>query len=172
MSRTKPRRTYSPLARVTPRTLVRIARICALLIAAALTAGYVNDRLTVEGAALGSFCLAVALLLAVPDQRSSELLGAAGVWLTVAEFLAAMQDGHFATWRWAMAVATLAMVLVPLKVQYLRMLARSNPYRTIGELDKRAWSTGVVPFGASGQTGLREIEPAGHDSNEGSIPVV
>ncbi|MGL1627114.1 hypothetical protein ACSTID_23930, partial [Vibrio parahaemolyticus] len=80
--------------------------------------------------------------------------------MTVAEFLAAMQDGHFAQWRWAVAVATLAMVLVPLKVQYLRMLARSNPYRTIGELDRRAWSTGVMPVGPGAIEVRRATDPA------------
>lgn len=171
MTRSKSRRRFSPLSSVTPRTLVRLARCTALVIAVVLTLGYVNDRLTVEGAAFGSFGLAVALLLAVPDQRSSELLGAAAVWMTVAEFLSAMQDGHFATWRWAMALATLAMVLVPLKVQYLRMLARSNPYRTIGDLDRRAWATGVVPLGGGSQA-ARRGGGVGPDDDAGSIPVI
>lgn len=138
-----------------------------MAVALGLTACYVTNTLTIPGAVGGSFALAMALLLGVPDQRSSELLGAAAIWMTVAEFMAAMQDGHFAQWRWAVAVATLAMVLIPLKVQYLRMLARSNPYRTIGELDRRAWSTGVMPVGPGAIEVRRAADPAADQRSSG-----
>lgn len=128
------------LARLTPGHVARLARIGALLIAFALTAGYVTDRLTLELAGVGAFFLAVLTLLALPGQRSSELLGALAIWLTYAEFMAAIQSGHFALWRWAIVLATLSLVIVPIKVQHLRQLARSNPYRPLGELDRRVWS--------------------------------
>ncbi len=128
------------LARITPGHVVRFARIGALLIAFALTFGYVTDRLTLELAGVGSFFLAVLMLLALPNQRSSELLGALAIWLTYAEFMAAIQSGHFDLWRWAVVLATLSLVIVPLKVQHLRHLARSNPYQSLGELDRRVWS--------------------------------
>lgn len=131
------------LARITPGHVARFARIGALLIAFALTAGYVTDRLTLEMAGVGSLFLAVLMLLAFPNQRSSELLGALAIWLTYAEFMAAIQSGHFGLWRWAIVLATLSLVIVPIKVQHLRQLARSNPYRPLGELDRRVWT--VVP---------------------------
>ena len=131
------------LARITPGHVTRFARIGALVIAFALTAGYVTDRLTLEMGGVGAFFLAVFTLLALPSQRSSELLGALAIWLTYAEFMAAIQSGHFNLWRWAVVLATLSLVIVPIKVQHLRQLARSNPYRPLGELDRRGWT--VVP---------------------------
>lgn len=106
---------------------------------------------------MAAFVLAVCLLLAVPDQRGSELLGAAAIWMTTAEFMSASQSHHFDMWRWAVSVATLALVIVPLKVQYLRSLARSNPYRPLGELDRRAWSTGAMPLGTGAVNAARQV---------------
>ena len=128
------------LSYITPGHVVRFAKVFALLVAFGLTAGYVTASLTVESAGIGAFFLAVGLLLALPGQRSSELLGAQSIWMTYAEFLSAIQCGHFDLWRWAVALATLALVIVPLKVQHLRQLARSNPYQPIHELDRRIWS--------------------------------
>jgi hypothetical protein len=128
------------LSRITPGQVSRFAKVLALLVAFALTSGYVTDRLTVEMAGIGALSLALALLLALPGQRSSELLGALAIWLTYAEFMAAIQSGDFNQWRWAVVLATLSLVVVPLKVQHLRQLARSNPYQPIGELDRRIWS--------------------------------
>jgi len=128
------------LSRITPGQVARAAKIGALLIAFALTSGYVTGHLTIELAGVGSFFLAVLLLLAFPGQRSSELLGALAIWLTYAEFMAAIQSGHFSLWRWAVVLATLSLVIVPIKVQHLRQLARTNPYQPIRELDRRLWS--------------------------------
>lgn len=128
------------LSRITPGHVIRFARIAALLIAFALTAGYVTDRLTLELAGVGALSLAVFTLLGLPHQRSSELLGALAIWLTYAEFMAAIQSGDFNLWRWAVVLATLALVIVPIKVQHLRQLARTNPYQSLGELDRRSWS--------------------------------
>lgn len=128
------------LARITPGHITRFARIGALMIAFALTAGYVTDRLTLELAGVGSLSLALLTLLAFPSQRSSELLGALAIWLTYAEFMAAIQSGLFDLWRWAIVLAALSLVIVPIKVQHLRQLARSNPYQPLGALDRRVWS--------------------------------
>jgi hypothetical protein len=116
----------------------------------AMTAGYVTNMLTVESASIGAFVLATFLLLAVPDQRSSELLGAAAIWMTVAEFMSANQSGAFELWRWAVSVSALALLMVPIKVQHARTLARTNPYRPFGELDRRTqWSSGLMPKSSS-----------------------
>jgi hypothetical protein len=131
------------LSRITPGQVSWYAKIASLLIAFALTAGYVTDGLTVETAGIGGFFLSLTVLMALPRQRSSELLGALAVWLTYAEFMAAAQSGHFDLWRWGVALATLSLVVVPLKVQHVRQLARTNPYQPIRELDRRVWpSTG------------------------------
>lgn len=111
----------------------------ALLIAFALTAGYVTDTLTGETAGIGAFFLSLGVLMALPGQRSAELLGALAIWLTYAEFMAAAQSGEFDLWRWGVALAALSLVVVPLKVQHVRQLARTNPYQPIKDLDRRHW---------------------------------
>lgn len=133
------------LARITPGHVSRIAKVFGLLVAFGLTCAYVTATLTVQSAGIGAFFLAVSLLLAFPGQRSSELLGALAIWMTYAEFMSAAQSGQFDLWRWAVALATLALVVVPLKVQHVRQLARTNPYQSIRELDRRAWS-GIDPI--------------------------
>lgn len=155
----------SILARITPGALVRLSRIFAVLVFLVMMAGYVDGYLTVEIAGLGSFALSLLLLLALPDQRASELLGAAAIWMTTAEFMSAAQTGHFDHWRWAVAVAALAVVRIPLRVQFLRQLARTEPDRLIGELDRRAWSVGALPHTAATLSLLRgEADTAGSDA--------
>ncbi|MCW1381365.1 hypothetical protein OLX02_00880 [Novosphingobium sp. KCTC 2891] len=145
----------SILARFTPASLVRLARLLALLTTIVMMIGYAGNLLTIETAGMGAFGLSVLLLLAVPDQRASELLGAVAIWMTTAEFMSAAETGYFNHWRWAVAVATLALVTVPLKVQYLRLLARTVPDAPIGDLDRRAWSAGSLPHSAAALATLR-----------------
>ena len=145
----------SLLARITPGTLVRLSRIFAVLLFVGMMVGYVDGYLTVEIAGLGSFILSLLLLLALPDQRASELLGAAAIWMTTAEFMSAAQTGRFDHWRWAVAIAALAVVTIPLRVQFLRHLARSEPDRLIGELDRRAWAMGALPHTSAALSVLR-----------------
>ncbi len=158
------------LARLTPGHVVRLAKVFAMGTAMIMTAAYVTDRLTVETAGIASFCLALSLLLAVPDQRSSELLGAAAIWMTTAEFMSCSQSAHFDMWRWAVAIATLALVIVPLKVQYMRGLARTNPYAPIGAQDRRAWSAGAMPLSPTmvavkrGEVSLPALEAPAHNA--------
>ena len=140
------------LTRITPGQISRFAKVFALLVAFALTSGYVTNILTVQSAGIGAFFLSVSLLLALPEQRSSELLGALAIWMTYAEFMSAIQSGHFELWRWAVVLATLSLVVVPIKVQHLRQLARSNPYRPLRDLDRRTWSGGGA-FAASRSEG-------------------
>ena len=126
------------LARFAPAQLVRLGRILALFAATAMTAGYVTGLATPESTAVMAFLLGLLILLSAPDQRSSELLGAQAVWMTVAEFLAAAQSGQMLFWRWAVSIAALAVVIVPLKIQHLRSLARSHPYSPLRDLERRA----------------------------------
>lgn len=127
-------------SRITPGQVSHTAKVFTLLVASVLAVGYVSSWLTLELAGIGAFFFASGLLLAFPGQRSSELLGALAVWLTYAEFMAAIHNGQFDLWRWAVVLATLSLVIVPLKVQHLRQLARSNPYQPIGAQDRRSWA--------------------------------
>jgi hypothetical protein len=155
------------LSRITPGQVSWFAKVFALLVAFALTLGYVTATLTVQTAGIGTFFLSVGLLLALPGQRSSELLGALAIWMTYAEFMSAFRCGHFDLWRWAVALATLALVVVPLKVQHLRQMARSNPYQPILELDRRIWSAAgpeavPAPYVPAALAGIR-TDDAGPD---------
>ncbi|BEU99788.1 hypothetical protein [Novosphingobium olei] len=146
----------SPIARLTPGLIVRLARGLSLLTLLTLMFGYADGWLTLETAALGAFGLGTLLMLAFPDQRASELLGAIAIWATTAEFMSAVQTGGFDLWRWAVTAATLAVLIIPIKVQYLRTLARTAPDRTIGELDRRAWSVGALPHTDAALASMRE----------------
>ncbi|NMN03563.1 hypothetical protein FHT17_001317 [Novosphingobium sp. SG916] len=126
------------LARFAPAQVVRFGRILALLTATAMTFGYVTGRATAESTAVMAYVLGLLILLSAPGQRSSELLGAQAVWMTVAEFLAAAQSGQMLLWRWAVSVAALAVVMVPLKIQHLRSLACRHPYSPLRDLERRA----------------------------------
>ncbi|MFM9937214.1 MAG: hypothetical protein ACKVOL_13570 [Novosphingobium sp.] len=141
------------LARVTPGQVSWLAKVFALLVAFGLTSGYVTATLTVQTAGIGAFFLSIGLLLALPGQRSSELLGALAVWMTYAEFMSAIQCGQFDLWRWGVSLATLSLVVLPIKVQHLRQLARSNPYQPIRDLDRRIWSAAGSGAGFGGGFG-------------------
>lgn len=126
------------LARFAPAQIVRLGRILAVLAAMAMTLGYVSGLATVESTAIMAYVLGLLMLLAVPRQRSAELLGAQAVWMTVAEFLAAAQSGQMLLWRWAVSIAALALVILTLKVQHLRSLSCRYPYSSLRDLERRA----------------------------------
>lgn len=123
------------LARLAPVHLVRLGRLAAAVSAVLLLAGYPGGAATPASTAVLAFVLGLGVLLGFPDQRSSELAGVLAIGITLAEFLVAAQTGHLALWRWAVTLAALAVLLLPLKVQHLRGLGRRNRYRRLGELD-------------------------------------
>lgn len=150
----------NPIARLTPRFLVRLARGLTVMTLIVLMLAYAESWLTLETAALGAFALGALLMMAFPDQRASELLGAIAIWATTAEFMSAVQTGGFDLWRWSVTAATLAVIIVPVKLQYLRELARTAPDTAIGNLDRRAWSIGALPETSAALTVLRERDEA------------
>lgn len=136
----------SPLDKMTPGQIARVAGVVAVGTAILLGYGYVSDQLTPTLGGLGGFFLSCSLLLAAPRQRASELLGAVTVWMCFAEFLSTMQSGEFALWRLAVSVASLGCVLSVIRVQHLRDLTRRAPDTALADLDRRTDSgIGVVP---------------------------
>lgn len=121
----------------TPQAIVHVAQAAVLLIGAVMIDGYLTRSMNDADACRGALALGVALLLAAPRQRSSELLGAVAIWLTTAEFLVASRTGMFALWRWSETLASLAIILVLARLSYFRALARANPWRSFGDLDRR-----------------------------------
>jgi len=156
------------LARLAPVQLVRLGRALALAMATLMTAGYVTGWASAESTAIMAYVLGLLILLAVPDQPSSELLGAQAVWMSVAEFLAAAQSGQMQVWRWAVSVAALAVVLLSVKIQHWRSLARSHPYSPLRDLERRApLASSAVLNGRVRPVRPRAGQPAGDGDASG-----
>lgn len=152
----------SPLDKLTPDQILRLARIVAIITALALGFGYVTDLMTPVSAGIGSFVLTCSLLLAAPRQRATELLGAVAVWQCFAEFLSTLESGEFQLWRLAVAVATLGMAMAVIRVQHLRALMRNHPQTKVGDLDRRTvGGIGVLPPTDAELVQLRKVEAAG-----------
>lgn len=149
------------LDRITPGQISRFARIPALCCGLVLALGYVSNLLTPTGAALLDFALGWAMLLAAPRQRASEMLGAVAVWTAFAEFLSTIDTGHFQFWRLGIAVATLGGIMLVIRVQYLRELARTSAETPLAELDRRSGpAISVIPHSAAQLEAMRQQDAA------------
>lgn len=136
----------SPLDKLTPGQIARVAGVVAVATSMTLGYGYVSDQLSPLLAGLGGLLLSCSLLLAAPRQRATELLGAIAVWMCFAEFLSTMQSTHFAMWRLAVSVATLGCVMSVIRVQHLRDLSRRSPDISLADLERRTiGGIGVLP---------------------------
>ena len=148
---------------ITPGTIVFGARIAVLAIAAWAMCGYVYGAPNAADAGQQALVLGVAALLAAPRQRGSDVLGAAAIWLTIGEFLAASHTGQFALWRWATVLAALALVLVATRARHVRSRARANPWRPLNEPVGRSQGAPGAAWpkragGGHGPTALSAIE--------------
>jgi len=128
----------SAIHRIVPRsltagTIVRAAQIALLAIGGWAMLGYFSGSMTDERAARIALALGITVLVAAPRHRGVHLLGAVAVWLTMCEFLAASRTGEFALWRWAVALATLALVMILTRLPQFRAVARVNPWRQLGQ---------------------------------------
>jgi hypothetical protein len=122
---------------VTPGTLVQAARIAVPMIGAVAVWAYRQGPMGNDDAVRLALALGVAALLAAPHKRGAELLGAVAIWMTTCEFLAASHTGQFALWRWAMVLASLALIQIVTRLPHLRARARINPWRVLHDTDPR-----------------------------------
>jgi hypothetical protein len=122
---------------LTPGTIAHGAQIAVLAIGAMAVHGYLGGGLNDGDAGQLALAMGVAVLMAAPRQRGAELLGAVAIWLTTCEFMAASRTGQFALWRWAEALAALALILIMTHVPHFRALARANPWRSLRDRDRR-----------------------------------
>ena len=134
MKHRKPKRRFhrKSLGRPTAGTIVRIAQIALLAIGGWALSGYSSGSITEEQAARAALALGMVVLVAAPGHRGVPLLGAVAIWLTSCEFLAASRTGEFALWHWAVALATLALVMILTRLPEFRAGARANPWRRLG----------------------------------------
>ncbi|MCY1672188.1 hypothetical protein OVA07_14370 [Novosphingobium sp. SL115] len=152
---------HSILVRLTPGQIARFARIPALGSAFVLALGYVSNLLTPAAAVMIVFAMGWTMLLAAPRQRASEMLGAAAVWIAFAEFLSTIDTGHFQFWRLGVAVATLGGIMLVIRVQYLRELARTAPESTLAQLDRRSGhGIGMLPHSTAQLDAMRQQDAA------------
>lgn len=136
----------SAMHRINPRsltagTIVRGAQIALVAIGGWAMPGYFSGSITDEQAARVALALGIMVLVAAPRHRGVHLLGAVAIWLTTCEFLAASRTGEFALWRWAVALATLALIMILTRLPQFRAVARVNPWRQLGD--------GIRPYHAS-----------------------
>jgi MYXO-CTERM domain-containing protein len=124
-------------ARIAPWHIVYAARMTAPFVAALMGGTYAVGSATPQSTSALALLLGLLMLAAVPRRRAGELLGVAAAWMTLAEFCVASQTGQMQVWRWAMSIAALGIVVVPLKIQHLRILARREPYRRLADRTRR-----------------------------------
>lgn len=130
-------------AGLTPGMIVTAARWCVPVVAGWAIQVRLAGGATTADAAQGALMLGGAVLLAAPRRRTAELLGMVAIWLTIGEFLAASRTGQFVVWRWAVALAALGLIVVFMRVQHVRTLARANRWRPLRE-SARAHRAGRV----------------------------
>ena len=140
---------FSPTQRFHPRnltagTIVRGAQVALLAVGGWAMCRYVSGSITDEQATRVALALGIMVLIAAPAHRGVHLLGAVAVWLTTCEFLAASRTGDFALWRWAVALATLAVIMILTRLPQFRAAARVNPWRQLGD--------GIRPYHATAAT--------------------
>jgi len=124
--------------RLSPRNLtagaiVRGAQIALLAIGGWAMLEYFSGGITDDLAARVAFALGITVMIAAPGHRGVHLLGAVAIWLTTCEFMAASRTGEFALWRWAVALATLALIMILTRLPQFRAAARANPWRELGD---------------------------------------
>ncbi len=121
---------------LTPWTIVHGARIAVLAIGAMVVHGCLDGAMSDGVAGHLALAMGVAVLIAAPQQRGADSLGAVAIWLTTCEFMAASRTGQFALWRWADTLAALALILIVTRVPHFRARARTNPWRSLAERDR------------------------------------
>lgn len=109
-----------------------------------LTAGLSRVQL-----ALTLLFLCQALMLAMPRMRSSELLGILAIGITVAEYAAGQLHDGIEILRWADFMGALGAIMLILKVQRWRSLARTDPHVPIRQLERRTFLSMSWPVTAA-----------------------
>lgn len=121
---------------LTPRLLVVAARI-ALLPCLGVLAAAVAMACSPTVAALMVFAWAVVLLQSAPRLRASDLLGIVALVVTMLEWTQASFAGGIDMARWEAGIAVPGAMVLLLKVQHLRALARQDPQVPLRQLERR-----------------------------------
>jgi hypothetical protein len=121
---------------LTPRLLVIAARIALLPCAGVFVAAVMADCSAASAAGVAFGC-ALVLLQAAPRLRASDLLGVLALGVTLVEWVHAGFAGGIDIARWEAAIAVPGALVLLLKVQHLRGLARHDAYVPLRQLERR-----------------------------------
>lgn len=121
----------------TGRKLVLLARICLALTATVAALLYADGTMSPPLAAISAYMLAIFLMLSLPRSRSADLIATGAIWMTLAEFCAAISGDRMDAHRWLYAMAALGAAILPMRAQRLRDYAAAHPYRPFAERRRR-----------------------------------
>ncbi len=122
---------------VTPRHLVIAARAATPLCLGSLAWAALRMDCSPFGAATGFVVSACVLLTGAPRTRAGDLVGALLVFVTLLECVHATQTGSLDDARWRACVAAAGAMVLLLKVQHWRALARQDAYVPLRHLERR-----------------------------------
>ncbi|MFT4055005.1 MAG: hypothetical protein QM681_10900 [Novosphingobium sp.] len=123
---------------ITPRHLVIAARTALPVILAGLASLVLQIDCTPSAAVAGFALSLCVLIMAAPRMRAADLVGALVVFMTMLECIHAGTAGNLDHVRWQACIAAAGVVVLLLKVQHLRALARQDAYVPLRQLDRRA----------------------------------
>lgn len=122
---------------LTPWRVAAVARVVLIAQAPAIAWLYLYGPINAIIAAMVAYALVVALLLALPRSRSSDIAAYAALFMSIAEFAGAL-DGHpLDLWRWLTTMAAIGTIIVPLRTQRMRGLMLQDGWRPLSDFDRR-----------------------------------
>ncbi|MFC6620878.1 hypothetical protein [Novosphingobium panipatense] len=118
--------------------LVTAARAILPMAAAILACGVVHLEWAVSTAACWTLICGVILLMAMPRLRAGDGLGFLALFVTLLECIGAASSGIADAQRWQACIAVTGAMVLLLKVQHLRALARQDGYVPLRHLERRS----------------------------------
>ncbi|MEE4451362.1 hypothetical protein [Novosphingobium resinovorum] len=147
----------------TPHHLVIAARIMLAPCLAAMGWSSLAAHGTPMAAAIATFTAALVMLQAAPRLRASDLLGGIALFATILEVARAGSAGSLDSARWQACIAVAGGMMLLLKVQHLRALARRDAYVPLRHLERRS--------ALFGRSRARAANAAGTSASPASPPI-
>ncbi|MEZ0133599.1 MULTISPECIES: hypothetical protein [Novosphingobium] len=122
---------------ITPRHLVIAARAATPLCPGGLAWAVLQMDCSASAAAAGFVVSLCILTMAAPKIRTADLVGTLLAFTTLLECLHAAKFGSLDDMRWQACVVTAGAVVLLLKIQHLRAIARQDAYVPLRYLERR-----------------------------------
>lgn len=123
--------------RLTPRHIVTAARLALPVCLAGLAVAILWLDCSPPNAAAMMFLTAAVMLQSAPRTRASDMIGALALFVTLIEWGHASIAGNIDAIRWQSVIAVAGAMVLLLKVQHWRSLAREDPYVPLRHLERR-----------------------------------